>query len=101
MNRREFGVTLNGGALTAAGSRSPAPPWRRSAATVNGARLHAHVAEFSACGANPQGGASRVACSDADKEARAVVQRWTRDAGHDAQAMAQLLAAVIAADTHL
>lgn len=81
MNRREFGMTMFGGAIAAAlpdvrfGFRQPSP------LRVNGGRLNARLEEISAFGANPQGGVSRLAYSDADRQARVVVMRWMREAG--------------------
>jgi N-carbamoyl-L-amino-acid hydrolase len=81
MNRREFGVTLIGGALSAAGGRPTTPRAAAAAAAVNGARLNAHLAELAKFGANPQGGVTRVAYSEADRAARTVVMGWMREAG--------------------
>ena len=80
MNRREFGATVLGTAAAAAFPGFPANWQQRAPLKVNGARLNARLAEISQFGANPQGGVSRVAYSDADKEARAVVLRWMREA---------------------
>ncbi len=76
-------MTLIGGALSAAAPRVATwQPWAGSS-TINGARLNAHLVALSSFGANPQGGVTRVAYSDADKAARAVVMTWMRDAGLD------------------
>jgi N-carbamoyl-L-amino-acid hydrolase len=48
---------------------------------VNGARLNEHLKALSAFGANPQGGVSRVAYSDFDREGRAYVIGLMRAAG--------------------
>jgi N-carbamoyl-L-amino-acid hydrolase len=68
VKRREF----NAGLLAAA-----AFPLRRSAAQplphVNGKRLNYHLTELSAYGRNAEGGVSRVAYSDADRQAREYV----------------------------
>lgn len=46
-------------------------PWaRQPAPAVNGPRLNAHLKEMSQFGANPQGGVSRVAYSEFDKQGR-------------------------------
>ncbi|WP_025410468.1 M20 family metallo-hydrolase [Gemmatirosa kalamazoonensis] len=50
---------------------------------MNGTRLNAHLAELSAFGRNPQGGVSRVAYSEADRQGREYVTRLMRDAGLD------------------
>src|SRR5947207_6820023 len=47
---------------------------------VNGTRLNQHLSDLSVFGRNPQGGVSRVAYSDADKQARAAVMDWMRAA---------------------
>src|SRR5438552_1391564 len=47
---------------------------------VNGARLNQHLAELSQFGKNQQGGVSRLAYSDFDKQARAQIMDWMRAA---------------------
>jgi N-carbamoyl-L-amino-acid hydrolase len=47
---------------------------------VNGERLNRHLTELSRFGANPQGGVTRLAYSDADKQAREYVMGLMRDA---------------------
>ncbi len=80
MNRREFGRSVVGGALAALSDRGMG--FRQAAPVrVNGARLNARLSEIAAFGANPQGGVSRLAYSDADVQARVVVIRWMREAG--------------------
>ena len=54
----------------------PLPPLR-----INGTRLTASLAKLSEFGRNPQGGVSRVAYSDADKQAREWVMGLMREAG--------------------
>jgi len=51
--------------------------------TVNGGRLNAHLEQLHAFGRNPQGGVSRLAYSDADRDARVLVQQMLRDAKLD------------------
>src|SRR5688572_25591283 len=80
MNRREFTGILAGGV---AGSMLPATP-RPSIATLDPARLNRHIKELSAFGANPHGGVSRVAFSDADRVGRAWVIERMKAAGLDA-----------------
>ncbi|MEJ7809294.1 MAG: M20 family metallo-hydrolase [Gemmatimonadaceae bacterium] len=85
MHRREFGHLLLGalGGI-ALGRRSPVthvlgrPP--RVAPRVNGERLNAHLARLAEFGKNPQGGVSRVAYSDADRQGRAYVTGLMRAA---------------------
>ena len=48
---------------------------------VNGTRLNASLAKLAEFGRNPQGGVSRVAYSDADKQAREWVMGLMREAG--------------------
>jgi N-carbamoyl-L-amino-acid hydrolase len=79
MNRRDFNSMLIGGLAAASWPRrrlgsQPAPP------RVNGARLNDHLTVLSQFGRNPQGGVTRLAYSDADKQARAVVMDWMRAA---------------------
>ncbi len=47
---------------------------------VNGARLNQHLKELSEFGKNPQGGVSRVAYSEADRQGREYVVKLMRDA---------------------
>ena len=69
INRRQFNYGLVGGLL--------ALPLRgfqvRSRLTVNGKRIVDHILALAEFGKNPQGGASRVAYSDADKQGREYV----------------------------
>ena len=72
MNRRKFGATVLGAA--AAGMlprelRAVQPAARR----VNGARLNAQLAALAKIGRTAEGGAMRVAYSDADRDTRAYV----------------------------
>src|SRR5512145_352086 len=86
MDRRQFSKTLASAFAVAA---LPAPPFLRarangrSAYTLDAARLNRHLKELAAFGANPQGGVSRVAYSDADRAGRAFVMQKMRDAGLD------------------
>src|ERR1043165_5359503 len=69
MNRREFGLGVAG--LTAACVLDPLTIVRGSdTLRVNGARLNAHLEALAAFGRNPQGGVSRVAYSEADRQGR-------------------------------
>ncbi|HMA25397.1 MAG TPA: M20 family metallo-hydrolase [Gemmatimonadaceae bacterium] len=79
MNRRDFNSIIVGGLAATVVS----PRWRgllQTDASVNGERLNAHLAALAEFGKNPQGGVSRVAYSDADRAARAVVMDWMRAA---------------------
>jgi len=81
MDRRAFAQTL---AATLAGVALPRRAARLtafSAPRVNGARLDAHLAELSAFGRNPEGGVSRVAYSEADRQGRAYATELMRAAG--------------------
>jgi N-carbamoyl-L-amino-acid hydrolase len=84
MNRRQFSATLASGLLTsplvAKSLGTAARLLARAAPRVNGDRLNRHLAEISRFGANPQGGVSRLAYSDADKQAREYVLGLMRDA---------------------
>jgi N-carbamoyl-L-amino-acid hydrolase len=84
MNRRQFGKTLGSAMALAAiprGSFVRLP--NNSETSLNAARLNRHLKEISAFGANPQGGVSRVAYSDADKAGRAFTMERMRAAGLD------------------
>ena len=81
MNRREFNYALLGTAGTLALYRSglAAQPKLR----VNGARLNEHLKALSEFGKNPQGGVSRVAYSEADRQGREYVMGLMRAAKLD------------------
>jgi len=83
MNRREFGAAVAGGLLSSpfAGSLGRlSGVFGLTAPRVDGARLNRHLTELSRFGANPQGGVTRLAYSDADKQARDYVLGLMRDA---------------------
>ena len=50
---------------------------------VDGARLQQRMTALARIGRDPRGGVARLAYSDADREARAVVTTWMRKAGLD------------------
>jgi N-carbamoyl-L-amino-acid hydrolase len=87
MDRRQFTSTLAGAFVGAALPRSSVvrqwPFGRGTAPTVNAARLNQHLKDMAAFGANPQGGVSRVAFSDADRAGRAYVMDRMRAAALD------------------
>jgi beta-ureidopropionase / N-carbamoyl-L-amino-acid hydrolase len=84
MHRRELLALLAGASLSALLPRrlgaivtdAPRAPLR-----VNGTRLNAHLAALSEFGKNPQGGVTRLAYSDADRQAREWALTLLRDAG--------------------
>ena len=79
MNRREFNFNLLGG-IAAIGS----PRWRsQPGLRVNGARIAEHLIALSQFGKNPQGGVSRVAFSEADRQGRDYVAGLMRSARLD------------------
>jgi beta-ureidopropionase / N-carbamoyl-L-amino-acid hydrolase len=82
MNRRQFTRALvhAAGAATLGGRVPFAAPPR-----VNGQRLNRHLAELSEFGKNPQGGVTRLAYSDADRQAREYVMGLMRAARLDVQ----------------
>jgi N-carbamoyl-L-amino-acid hydrolase len=84
MNRRDFAALLAGGLVSAPHFGSSlgalARGARLAAPRVDGARLNRHLAELSRFGANPQGGVTRLAYSDADRQAREYVLALMRDA---------------------
>jgi N-carbamoyl-L-amino-acid hydrolase len=57
------------------------PRLSASSVGVDGARLNRRLAELSPFGRTPEGGISRVAFSEADREARKLAVSWMREAG--------------------
>ena len=83
MNRRQFAATLAAGLGAPRFGKSLGPLFRfgwGAAPRVNGDRLNRHLTELSRYGANPQGGVTRLAYSDADRQAREYVLGLMRDA---------------------
>ena len=82
MNRREFGFGLAG---LAAACAFDSLTYARGADTirVNGARLNEHLQALAQFGKNPQGGVSRVAYSEADRQGREYVMGLMRAAKLD------------------
>jgi beta-ureidopropionase / N-carbamoyl-L-amino-acid hydrolase len=80
INRREFnyGLALSLGALSFNRFLFQLPAVR-----VNGQRIMEHIKGLAEFGANPQGGVSRVAYSDADKQGREYVMSLMKDAQLD------------------
>ena len=79
INRREF----NYGLIISVGSLAlPRFPTQKTI-RVNGKRIMDHIFALAEFGKNPQGGASRVAYSDADKQGREYVLGLLRDAKLD------------------
>ncbi|HEU5220360.1 MAG TPA: hypothetical protein VFU23_16990, partial [Gemmatimonadales bacterium] len=78
MNRREFTASSLSTLAAALPLRFPKPGLR-----VDGARIGAHLAALSEFGRNPEGGVSRVAYTDFDRQAREAVVGWMRAAGLD------------------
>ena len=93
MHRRDFARFLgwSGGALALgpvarAAAAWPAPAVVQPAAPtlrVDGARMNGWLAELSRFGRNPQGGVSRTAYSEADRQGRAYVRQLMTGAGLD------------------
>jgi N-carbamoyl-L-amino-acid hydrolase len=86
MDRRQFTSSVAGAFAGAVLSETPFAAFGRrhaQALTLNAARLNGHLKALSAFGANPQGGVSRVAFSDADRAGRAYVTDIMRAAGLD------------------
>src|SRR5438132_9609463 len=82
MNRREFNFGVVG--LTAACVLDPLATARGSDALhVNGGRLNEHLKALAEFGKNPQGGVSRVAYSEADRQGREYVLGLMRAANLD------------------
>lgn len=80
MNRRQFNTVLLGGATAALLPRDVLAVFRADSPRVNGARLNAHLTELAQFGRNPQGGVTRLAYSDADRQARTYVMDLMRAA---------------------
>ena len=84
MDRRRFTGTVAGALAGAALSTTPLRALgrvRAQAPSLDAARLNANLKALSAFGANPQGGVSRTAYSDADRAGRAWVMERMRGAG--------------------
>src|SRR5437879_10989651 len=82
MNRREFNFRVVG--LTAACVLDPLATARGSdTLRVNGGRLNEHLKALAEFGKNPQGGVSRVAYSEADRQGREYVLGLMRGAKLD------------------
>ena len=79
INRRQFNYGLAGGLLALPLRRIPL----QSALRVNGKRIMDHILALAEFGKNPQGGVSRVAYSDADKQGREYVLGLMRAAKLD------------------
>src|SRR2546430_12582032 len=81
MNRRQFNFGLLGtaGAIAFRPVASASQPQSH----VNGARLNEHLKALSEFGKNPQGGVSRVAYSEADRQGREYVLGLMRAAKLD------------------
>jgi len=79
MKRREFNLSLLGGVAAIGLPRWPSQPGLR----VDGARIVEHLTALSQFGKNPQGGVSRVAFSEADRQGREYVAGLMRAAGLD------------------
>src|SRR5437588_1517511 len=73
MNRREFGFGLAAATGTAVLTKPFTIARGGAPLRVNGARLNQHLKELSEFGKNPQGGVSRVAYSEADRQGREYV----------------------------
>jgi N-carbamoyl-L-amino-acid hydrolase len=78
MNRRQFGATLAAALVVPKLYRGSIGVL--AVPRVNGDRLNRHLSELSRFGANPQGGVTRVAYSDADRQAREYALGLMRDA---------------------
>lgn len=81
MNRRQFNLALSGAALAAGMRRYSFAS--QSPVRINGARLNEHLKALSEFGKNPQGGVSRVAYSEADRQGREYVLSLMRAAKLD------------------
>ena len=82
MNRRDFAAVIAGAAVAGVLPRGLFASMPRRA-SLDAARLNRHLKELSAFGANPQGGVSRVAFSDADRAGRTWLIERMKAAGLD------------------
>jgi N-carbamoyl-L-amino-acid hydrolase len=80
INRREFNYAL---ALSLGAVPLLRFPQGQEKLRVNGERVNAHIRGLAEFGMNPQGGVSRVAYSDADKQGREYVLGLMKDARLD------------------
>ena len=78
MNRREFATLA---AAVATRAISPRTLAAAPQVDVNGERLNRRLAELSRFGANPSGGVTRLAYTEANRDALAAVTQWMREAG--------------------
>ena len=86
MNRRQFTAALAGAVAGAARNGSAfRVPRSGPLPEIDATRLNANLKALSAFGANAQGGVSRVAYGDADRDGRAYVSGLMRAAGLDVQ----------------
>src|ERR687896_944281 len=83
MNRRDFtGALLEAAGALIIGPRL-LPVTGLAPLRVNGPRLNGHLAELAEFGKNPQGGVTRLAYSDADRQGREYVMGLMRAARLD------------------
>lgn len=80
MNRREFGSALVGGLVASRFSRERRLATKPAPMQIDGVRLNRQLGEIARFGANPQGGVTRLAYSDVDKQAREYVLGLMREA---------------------
>jgi N-carbamoyl-L-amino-acid hydrolase len=78
MNRREFAALA--AATVASGAINPRALLAASQVDVNAERLNRRLVELGRFGANPSGGVTRLAYTDANREALAAVTQWMREA---------------------
>ncbi|MEO6332097.1 MAG: Zn-dependent hydrolase [Gemmatimonadaceae bacterium] len=78
MNRREFSALA--ASIVASGVLDPGKLIAAAPVSVNGERLTRHLAELGRFGANAVGGVTRLAYTDANREALAAVTQWMREA---------------------
>ena len=79
MNRREFNRRLWSGAAALALPRATSGQ-AGAGLRVDGNRITQHLAALSEFGKNPQGGVSRVAYTEADRQGRQAVMGWMQEA---------------------
>ena len=79
MDRREFNIT----ALAAVGALAGRAVGATAPVRVNGRRIDEHLSALAAFGKNLQGGVSRIAYTEADRQGREYVTGRMRAAGLD------------------
>jgi N-carbamoyl-L-amino-acid hydrolase len=81
LSRRAFGRSMLGAGLASVGAARAAFARQGGAPRIDGARLNAQLTELRRFGGTAAGGTQRLGYSEEDRQARAVVAEWMRQAG--------------------